>query len=1287
MPEAKAGAGKRTGAVLLSWAGGVLAGIAFFGLALRLALPGVAAFRGDVEALLSGYLSRIGHIESIEARFAGWTPWLIARGVTLYDDSGSAPILRLAEAQIAVDVAASLRHATLSPRSITLVTPELRLVRRADGRITIEGIAAEDDRVLRRLLANPRTRVLAGRVIGHDEKTGHGPFTLTGLRLDLERRDDSQRLRLSATGHGPLPRRIELALEARGDVLSTGWQGEVYAEADGLDPGLLMDYGRPFGLAEASGRLRLKLWSSWQDGRITGAAGRLWVRSLELSLGSTPWRVRHAMTWFGVNFNEAGGADLTLDRLRGITARGPWPETRLRLSFGPPEGERPGTWLVECGYLRIEDILPLVLHFTPLDVEHRVVLERAAASGELRDLRLVYRPEPAALFAHMDLRGADLRGIAAEPLPGRMRLSGLYASVDLEADRGRLVLPGAALELGSPALFDAPWAIERLAGEITWRREGSAWRFEAHDLEATIPGFEAEADGHLDFGPGSSPFADLRLELSRGDVARVPRYLPRATPPALREWLQRALVAGRIVGGSLSLRGPLDRFPFDRQSGDEQSGDGQAGRFFAHIDVDQGILDHTPGWPRIEDIAARVVFQGRSLEVHASRGRIAGARLEDTQVRIADLGRPVLEIRGLATGPAGAGRRFLLDSPLAAIAGDAVRRLTIEGGMTVGLTLDLPLGPAPPTVSGRVSLPGNTIEALGFAFSDVKGQIGFGGGRYGAEGLSARVFGRPVTIDLSGGEGLASRIRIAGRADPAFIQGRMGEFLPAFADPAWLRTLDGDTDLEIATAIPGGDGAGPGEITIRSSLEGLSIRAPAPIGKSAGVKRPIEIATRPGAEGRSFRFRYGDVASGDIILAGTPTPRRLERLLVRLGAAERVPPPNARSWVGGSVSRLSLSEWRRFLDALPGGAVDDARGGHRPAWPLPAIDIEVADLEAFGLDLGYLGIRAKPESAAYTVALHGERARGTLRIPAWSPRAALEARFEHLSLLRDEKTGPAEIRDPRRLPGLIFECRRCSYGPTELGSVRLKTRPGAEGLSIYDVGVDAPAFDLEAVGIWQGDGGRTSSRFDIELKSPEIGAMLHAFGYTVPIEGGKCDLEVHARWPGSPADFTFDTLNGTLELRVREGRFLEVEQGVGRLFGLLSLHALQRRLRLDFTDLFGTGFAFDRIEGRFDIGEGDAYTHDLVMEGPSARIDISGRTGLVRRDYDQSVTVTPAIAGTLPLAGALFGPAGLGAGAAVLLAQEVFSEIPERINKVLERRYQVTGSWDRPVVTRSGGAH
>jgi uncharacterized protein YhdP len=45
---------------------------------------------------------------------------------------------------------------------------------------------------------------------------------------------------------------------------------------------------------------------------------------------------------------------------------------------------------------------------------------------------------------------------------------------------------------------------------------------------------------------------------------------------------------------------------------------------------------------------------------------------------------------------------------------------------------------------------------------------------------------------------------------------------------------------------------------------------------------------------------------------------------------------------------------------------------------------------------------------------------------------------------------------------------------------------------------------------------------------------------------------------------------------------------------------LPRRLTLDFRDLFQTGMSFDRIEGRFQLADGNAWTENLTVRGPAA---------------------------------------------------------------------------------------
>ena len=109
----------------------------------------------------------------------------------------------------------------------------------------------------------------------------------------------------------------------------------------------------------------------------------------------------------------------------------------------------------------------------------------------------------------------------------------------------------------------------------------------------------------------------------------------------------------------------------------------------------------------------------------------------------------------------------------------------------------------------------------------------------------------------------------------------------------------------------------------------------------------------------------------------------------------------------------------------------------------------------------------------------------------------------------------------------------------------------------------------------------------------------------------------------------------------------------------------------------GRGLSFDEIEGSFTLIDGDAFTNDLRIEGPSARVELAGRIGLVSQDYDQLVRVTPEISSSLPLAGALAGGPALGA--ALLLAQQM---VGSRVDRAASYRFAVTGPWRDPRIER-----
>ena len=197
----------------------------------------------------------------------------------------------------------------------------------------------------------------------------------------------------------------------------------------------------------------------------------------------------------------------------------------------------------------------------------------------------------------------------------------------------------------------------------------------------------------------------------------------------------------------------------------------------------------------------------------------------------------------------------------------------------------------------------------------------------------------------------------------------------------------------------------------------------------------------------------------------------------------------------------------------------------------------------------------------------------------------------------------------------------------------------------------------------------------MQLHSRDVAKTLRAFGYQAGITGDQGELQASLNWQGGPFGEILKTLNGKVHLKLQHGQLLEVKPGVGRIFGLLSINALPQRLLLNFSDVFGKGFAYDSIEGDFTLAQGNAYTSDMTVAGPAAKIHVIGRTGLVSHDFDEALIVDTSVGSTLPVVGAL--AAGVGVGAVVWLLTEVFKK---PISAAGEVRYHLTGTWDNPVL-------
>ena len=145
-------------------------------------------------------------------------------------------------------------------------------------------------------------------------------------------------------------------------------------------------------------------------------------------------------------------------------------------------------------------------------------------------------------------------------------------------------------------------------------------------------------------------------------------------------------------------------------------------------------------------------------------------------------------------------------------------------------------------------------------------------------------------------------------------------------------------------------------------------------------------------------------------------------------------------------------------------------------------------------------------------------------------------------------------------------------------------------------------------------------------------------------------------------------------MHITDGRFVDIEAGSTKLFGALNFDSLIRRLQLDFSDLFQSGFAFDRIDGNMNFNQGVVTTDEQIsIVGPSSNITINGEINLplqtiaadmeVQIPLGQNISMLAGMLGAWPIALSTY------------IASKIFQSQLEDFTTII---YRLDGPWDAP---------
>ncbi|WP_296806145.1 YhdP family protein [Thiocapsa sp.] len=1297
-------------AVVLATTGLVLAALAVT--AARFALPLTEADNRWVAAMLGERLGYEVQLGSASLRLSGLGPRLSVRDIRLSDPRSDKDVLILDGLEIGIDPLASLRRGVPQITTLTLVGSRLAVRLDQDGRLQLDGLEllnGGDPRALEFLLTQAQVELVLGEILIRDDR----PETLLeGLRLTNARLrlvNDGDRHTLSAgAGLQPLvsaaasaygdPGRNRLSLIAElsgpsADPLS--WSGRVYA---GLDAGDLGGILRGNGFSAVSvhnDRVAIEGWSQIGSGRLEQTLVRVDLTGLRLGpprpddapAGAQALRVENLDAMVRVR-PSGDGWRLEVGGLRGRAAGVALPRVDLDLLLSAQQ--RPERLRLASAPLDLAaaaSMLAVSPWTLPKTLSDLIALE---PRGRVEDPLLQVDWDPGQTprwqaSAAVTGLGWDRTG----SLPG---VDGLAVRVRADREGGEARLGSAGLALDLRPLFSEPLALDRLSTRLDWRIAPSgAARISARNLTFENADLAGRARLALDLpADGSGPLMDLRASFYDGDGSRVRPYLPVGIMHRdLVRWLESAIVAGQIPQADLIFRGPLAAYPFR----------GHDGRFELLLELEETVLDYLAEWPEIREAAGRLRFLDESLTIELDQGRILDSRLLRAHAQIPELwGARDMSIVGETEGPVSDGLRTLTETPLAKDLGRLAGSLQVSGDLRLRLAIELPftknseLG-----VEGRLSWPkpatlairGTPVELLRLG-----GEVTFTEKSLASEALEAVLWDRPLSLSiatLNPGAADVSATRITARArTPVSELGRR------FASPAW-GLLSGEIDWDLDVTIRNRDvssAALPLEYRLASRLKGLEIDLPAPLGKPASSVRELDLV---GAlvPGRSLHVagHLGEVA-GDLMLdlGGSPAPAM--RAHVRLGSESAPSPEGDGVFLDGRLADLDLVAWLGRLDALSTGkqAGDSPRALGADAW-FRGADLQVDRLALGGPRLTEVDLRLTPldsgsSGKGWEVAVRANELAGEIAIPA-EDGAPVRVALERLDLVAfQDAPGQGEsapsalpVEQPfRGLPPIDVRIARLGWGDALLGTLELDLRSDLLGLRLPSIRLSGDGLvSAEGEGAWRRSDGGGRSELSMRVESLDSGVLLQALDSQNRLEGAPMQAQLMLDWPGGFDDFKLERTLGFVDVEVGSGRLLEVEPGVGRVLGFLNLSALKRRLSMDFTDLYGQGFAFEEMRGRIRIAEGKATLDDFTIEGPASKVIVSGSSDLVNHRFDQHVVVEPRIGSSVALASAVAG--GPVVGAAVYLVDRIAGNAIDRLGRY---RYRVTGPWSNPDVSRVG---
>lgn len=713
-------------------------------------------------------------------------------------------------------------------------------------------------------------------------------------------------------------------------------------------------------------------------------------------------------------------------------------------------------------------------------------------------------------------------------------------------------------------------------------------------------------------------------------------------PNDLQQWLNKSIIDGQV--DTLKIRHK------DHNT-------------FCELAVKQAELQYASDWPSIQNVDATITYDKSEIQIATSKAEIQQTPVNSLVTSFPipfDTKKSLITINGNMNATLEAGLEFLNQTPLKHDVAEKIKEFNPSGPMQLGLNLQISLKDDPHhiAVRGNLELQQAKIVTpdIALAMSNIKGKVSFSNNTLKSDHLDLELFNHKATATLALDDDKSKGLQID-VATPLSIEDLRQSF-PSLD----LAHVSGMTKVVANLSIPWNSVSEQRALSIKSDLQGIALNYPEPFNKAPAAKLPLQLTYLINSDKtQNLYLKLGSIVDTNFMLS----EGAVKSGHISFGLNNAVLSKTNNLHISGKLDTLKAEDWQPLLQTT----------NILKSLPL-ALELFVDKLSFNGNKWNAMWL--KYDSTSNKWSLENQLIKGTFH---FAGDEKVDVRLERLDLeTTDFKNNDfvsfvENKRKDNKLPLIQFYCEQLRINKRDYRKVSFQLLPRLYGYEITEFAIANADILLQAQGQWQ-MGSKEFTLLSGNAFTNNFGKALDSWGYTNSVARGTGEINFSIQWDGNPANFDIMKLEGASHIDIRSGSLTGVNPGLGRVIGLLSFESIQRRLKLDFSDLISKGFAFDKLSSDLKLRPGIAASENILINGPSARIELSGKTNLNSQELDFIMFVTPKVGAGLPIAAAI--AAGNPAvGAAIWLFDKASGS---KISEISRYKYKVSGTWNAPKI-------